>query len=129
MILAIDPGREKCGLAVLNASAASLEKKIVKRGDLEGEVVSLIAKYGVKTIVIGDAGDSKAAEKQLIKLDLKANIVFVPEKNSTLEARRRYWKENPPGGLLRLIPTSLIPLPRPVDDYAAVILGERYLKG
>ena len=127
MILAIDPGREKCGLAVLDTDAK--EKKIIKTEEIEQAVTELFSKYKVDTIVIGSGTASKPVEKLVAGLDLRTDIVFFQEKYSTAEARKRYWKENPPKGLLKLIPTSLLFPPRPVDDYAAVILGERYLKG
>ena len=129
MILAIDPGRDKCGLAVLDNSAVALEKKIVKRSEIENEVFAFVAKYLIDTIVIGGGTEAKAVQKAILKLDLKLNIVFTKEEFSTLEARKKYWIENPPKGLLRLLPKSLLSPPVPIDDYAAAILGERYLKG
>jgi RNase H-fold protein (predicted Holliday junction resolvase) len=129
MILAIDPGREKCGLAVMDQSAQLLEKKIAGRFELSGEVPRLMQKYRIETIVIGSGTASKGVHKDLLKMELNAHLVFIPEKNSTLQARKRYWKEHEPQGLLRFIPRALLNPPHPVDDYAALILGERYLKG
>lgn len=129
MILAIDPGREKCGLAVLDNSANVLEKKVFLRSELNYEVVSFLSKYQIQTIVIGSGTSSKSLEKELSRIDLRCSLVFAPEKFSTLEARRKYWHDNPPRGLLRLVPASLLSPPVPIDDYAAVILGERYLNG
>jgi RNase H-fold protein (predicted Holliday junction resolvase) len=129
MILAIDPGRGKCGLAVLDNSIQALEKKVVSRSELIPEVLNLVAKYRVETIVIGGGTASKSVQKELSRIDMRVNIIFVPERFSTLQARRLYWKENPPRGLLRFIPTSLRTPPHPIDDYAAQILGMRYLKG
>ena len=48
---------------------------------------------------------------------------------TTMNARRRYWRENPPGCLARLVPEGMRLPPRPIDDYAAVLLAERYLAG
>jgi len=129
LILAIDPGREKCGMAVLNASGGCIVRSIIKRAELAANVIKLANEYKVKTVVIGDTGDSRSAGKELLRLELKANIVFTKEKYSTQEARARYFKENRPRGVLRLVPTGLLFPPVPVDDYAAMILGERYLKG
>jgi RNase H-fold protein (predicted Holliday junction resolvase) len=61
------------------------------------------------------------------KLKLSIDILLVDEKNSTLEARTRYWQIYPPKGLTRLIPPGLRVPPRPVDDIVAIILIERYL--
>lgn len=128
MLLALDPGKDKCGLAVLDFSRNVLEKKIISPQDIPIQVPLLLAKYGISVIVVGQSAFGKRIEKELLKLELKTNIIFVSEKYSTLEARWRYWQENKPKGLWRLIPTSLRVPPVPIDDYAAVILGERYLK-
>jgi RNase H-fold protein (predicted Holliday junction resolvase) len=128
MILAIDPGKEKCGIAVLDKSGKILENDIVPRLEVKATVYHYLSKHNTTSIVVGRSAFGKEVEKELSRLDIKANIIFVSEKYSTLEARKRYWKDNRPKGLWRLIPRSLQVPPVPVDDYAAVILGERYLK-
>lgn len=128
MILAIDPGKDKCGLAILDESGNTLERKVLERHELPRQVLLYLSKYGIPVIVVGKSAFGKAVERELLKLEVKANLIFVSEKDSTWEARRRYWKENPPSGWLKLFPTSLRTPPAPIDDYAAVILGERYLK-
>lgn len=128
MILSIDPGKDKCGLAILNDSARTLEKKVVSRRELSFEVTGFVAKYAIQTIVVGGSTTSRSVQKELMRMDLRASIVFIEEEFSTQEARKRYFKENPPRGLRRLIPSGLLVPPHLIDDYAAVILGERYLK-
>lgn len=129
MILAIDPGRIKCGLAVMDLSAHVLEKCVAARNRLDFSVTQLAAKYAVNKVVVGHGTHSSEVERAVARLNLAAEIIFIPETDSTLEARTRYFKENPPPWYLRIIPVTLLPPPRPIDDYAAVILGERYLKG
>lgn len=129
MIIVIDPGKDKCGLAILDGSARTLEKKIVPRRELAYEVPGFLAKYAIQTIVVGGSTTSRSVQKELMRMDIMASIVFIEESFSTQEARKRYFKENPPKGLLRFVPKGLLSPPHPVDDYAAVILGERYLKG
>ena len=129
MILAVDPGKEKCGIAVLDPGGNVLERKILPRESTVAAVPAYIARYRISTIVVGRGSFGKEMEKELSRLDLRISVVFVSESFSTVEARKRYWRENRPKGWKRLIPTSLLSPPVPVDDYAAVILGERYLKG
>jgi RNase H-fold protein (predicted Holliday junction resolvase) len=129
MILAIDPGREKCGIAVLDKKGKVLERGISPREEVKSSIYHLLAKHKILSLVIGRSAFGRELERELSRMDIKSNIVFVSEKFSTLEARKRYWKHHRPKGLLRLVPTSLLSPPVPVDDYAAVILGERYLKG
>lgn len=128
MILAIDPGKNKCGLAVLDKAGKILEKSILARQEVAGQIPAYLTKFGISILVVGKSSFGKELEKELSRLDLNASLVFISEKYSTLEARQRYWEENPPRGLWKLIPLSLRVPPRAVDDYAAVILGERYLK-
>lgn len=129
MIIAIDPGKIKCGIAVIEDQGTIRTKSVVLREELADTVTRLVAEYQAKTIIVGQSASGKAVEKQISRLDLAASIIFVSEKNSTLEARKRYWQANKPNGLIRIIPTTLRIPPVPIDDYAAVILGERYLKG
>ena len=48
-------------------------------------------------------------------------VVIVDETNTTLDARRRYYDENPPKGLLRLLPRGLLVPSAPLDGYAALL--------
>lgn len=128
MILAIDPGKDKCGLAIVDEQGLVLEQRISERKELANLVYFYKNRFEISTIVVGRGTYHKEIEKEVSRLDLKANLIFVTEKYSTLEARKRYWKENPPPGLLKIIPAPFRLPPRPVDDYSAVILAERYLK-
>ena len=128
MILAIDPGKDKCGLAVLDEDAKVIEKAVFGSREITPQVLRFVSKYNPAAVVIGAGSFGKEAEKALLQAGLKANLVFISEKNSSWLARRRYWEENPPSGWWKFIPTSLRVPPVPVDDYAAVILAERYLK-
>ena len=67
-------------------------------------------------------------ERQLNLSNIKSNIIFVDETNSTLEARKLYCQKNKPKGFWRLIPESLRLPPVHYDDYAAVVIGKRHLK-
>ena len=82
----------------------------------------------MQLIVIGDGTTSKQARSQIESgLNNAVQIVTVDEKNSTVEARDRYWDLYPPKGLQRLVPQGLRVPPRPVDDIVAILLIERYL--
>ncbi len=51
----------------------------------------------------------------------------VEEAGTTLEARRRYFRDHPPRGWRRLVPLSLHHPPEEYDDYVAELLLERVL--
>lgn len=128
-ILSIDPGKFRSGIAVLDGEGSVVEKVVVRTLVLAEEILPLCQKYSVGTLLIGSGGPGRMIEKKILSMDLSAAIVFVNEKGSTLEARKLYWEEHPPNGLLRLLPRSLLVPREPYDDHAAVVIGRRYLKG
>ncbi len=125
--MAIDPGREKCGVALLDSlDAKVLEQAVVARAALSSWLEACRACRGVRLAVIGHRTLSDVISAEAERLGYE--VAIVNEDFSTEEARERYWRENPPCGWRRLLPRTLLMPPRPVDDYAAVILGERYLR-
>ncbi|SDF72584.1 Holliday junction resolvase RuvX [Sporolituus thermophilus] len=129
MVIAVDPGRDKCGIAAVSRDRGVLYKAVVPTAALAGKVAKLAHDYGAAAVVVGDRTTGSAAVKELSALIIDGRplmIATVDEHRSTDEARRRYWQENPPRGLRRLIPTTMQVPPAPVDDYVAVILAERY---
>ncbi|WP_378950890.1 pre-16S rRNA-processing nuclease YqgF [Pelosinus sp. sgz500959] len=129
IIIAIDPGREKCGIAIVHKEKGILIKSVIQTDELTAKIEKFITEYSVSLIVIGDGTSSREAKQSLEKIKMNHQglaIILIDERNSTDEARRRYWSENPPRGLKRLIPVTMQVPPRPVDDYVALILAERY---
>jgi len=129
MILGFDPGRDKCGLAVMGRERQLLYHQVVTSEEAIATMQQLCQQFAIETIVMGDQTTAKSW-KQKISRDLPASvaIVMVDERYSSLEARDRYWKMYPPKGLELLIPQGLRQPPRPVDDIVAILLIERYLK-
>ncbi len=78
---------------------------------------------------MGNQTTAKQWQQQL-KENLPSSVLIkmVDERNSSLEARDRYWQMYPPQGLQRLIPQGMRVPPRPVDDIVAIVLIERYLQ-
>jgi RNase H-fold protein (predicted Holliday junction resolvase) len=127
MILGFDPGRDKCGLAIVKFNKQILYNEVVTSEEVITIITELISKYKPFKLVMGNQTTSKHWEKQLKdNLNLSIDIVLVDEKNSTVEARAKYWTMYPPQGLTRLIPKGLRTPPRPVDDIVAIILIERF---
>ena len=129
MIIGLDPGRDKCGLALVNKERQILKHQIV---DSEGTICLIdqfCRDYAINLIVMGDGTTSKSWYETIrSNLTKGITIVTVNEKNSTLEARDRYWLMYPPQGLQRIIPQGLRVPPRPVDDIVAILLIERYFQ-
>ena len=131
LVLAIDPGREKCGLAVVHKEQGLLYKTIIATGELPQTVASLAADHSLTTIVIGDGTTTQTAQTVLAAVSVNGQsltVIPVNEYRSTDEARVRYWHSHPPRGLKRLLPTGMLVPPVPVDDFVAVILAERYFR-
>lgn len=124
--MAIDPGREKCGIALLDTrTAAVMDQQITLRINLT-EQLRAYYQRGASLAVVGH----RTASREIVDTakQLGYRVELINEDFSTEQARGRYWAANPPCGWRRLIPQGLIVPPRPVDDFVAVILGERYLK-
>ncbi len=126
-ILGFDPGRDKCGIAVMSAEGDLFYHEVVPAAEAIATIAQLCDRFAVLTIAMGDRTTSKSWQQKLQEnLPDRMTIVRVNERNSTLEARDRYWKMYPPKGLSRLIPQGMRVPPRPVDDIVAILLIERY---
>ncbi len=126
-IIAIDPGREKCGVAVLTVNRRTLVQKTVSAGKLAAVLKALEIRYQITVFALGSGTTGKMTKKMLEEEFPSMKVVVVDEYRTTDEARKRYWQENPPKGLLRFIPSGMLVPPVPVDDFAAVVIGEKYL--
>ncbi|MBC7287507.1 MAG: pre-16S rRNA-processing nuclease YqgF [Armatimonadetes bacterium] len=122
-LLAIDPGRDKCGLALLKADGTVVLRAIVPRP----QVVDAVLRWADQAVrvVVGKGTTARSLVQELRAAGLAVDVV--DETSSTLAARQLYWQANPPRGWRRLLPRSLMVPPVPVDDWAAVVVGRRYL--
>ncbi len=129
MILGFDPGRDKCGIAVSQNYNEILFHQVVSSQEAIASINNLIEINKPQLIVMGNQTTSKQWREKLKRLLSKSlPIVMVDERNSTVEAKERYWEMYPPQGLTRLIPKGLRIPPRPIDDIVAILLIERYSK-
>ncbi len=124
-IIAIDPGTHKCGIALLNLTGEVTWKGIVPSDDIATKTAELLKQNPGALVVIGASTRGAAVAEECDKLGITTESV--DETNSTMEARNLFWTENRPGCFWSIFPPSFRPLPRPIDDYAAVIIGKRYL--
>ncbi|QJW47008.1 pre-16S rRNA-processing nuclease YqgF [bacterium BFN5] len=127
LVIAVDPGREKCGIAVVDKQSGVLYKNIVNTSQLIEAVVSNSEQYQASLVILGSGTSSIKARERLQAANAKLDIVVVDEYRTTDAARIRYWQENPPSGFKRFLPVTMLVPPVPVDDYAAVIIAEKYL--
>ena len=125
-IAGVDPGRDKCGVAVLNSDGEIFFEEVIETAEFETTLKNLLAQYKFKLVILGDGTTHKNAEKILRGLNLEVKIV--DEKHTTEQARLLYWKKNPPRGWRKFLPTSLQVPPAPVDGIVAEILVKRHLQ-
>lgn len=124
-VIGIDPGRDKCGVAILNSDGEIFFEKVIETANFEQTLKNLFAQYNFEIAILGDGTTHKNAEKILRSLNIEVKIV--DEKHTTEEARRLYWKKNPPRGWRKLLPTTMQVPPEPVDGIVAEILVTRFL--
>ena len=127
-IAALDPGREKCGFAVLAGDGHTLWQKVIETATLEQVVEETRAAYAFGTLIKGNGTTSRQAGERLASRFPDLTVETIDEYRTTELARDYYWADNPPKGLKRLLPLGLQTPPVPVDDYAAVILGRRWIQ-
>jgi RNase H-fold protein (predicted Holliday junction resolvase) len=127
IILGLDPGKDKCGVAVMGKDRSLLDHQVVLTAATIDRIYDLCQQYQVTQIVMGDQTTSKQWQQQLTTVFPTLPLDLVDERYSSLEARDLYWQMYPPSFLTGLIPQGMRQPPRPIDDIVAIILIERYL--
>lgn len=125
IVMAVDPGRRKCGVAVVSPSGV-MERSIVPTDELEGAVEKMFGRHSPGALVVGGSTGSKEVIKRLKRI-LALSPRVVDERYTTERARKRYFIDNPPRGFWKLVPLGLQVPPVPYDDYAAVVMAEEFL--
>lgn len=130
-VVAVDPGREKCGLAVVDRRSGVLWHQVTPTAELAKAVERQLVTYSCRTVVLGNqtySGEVRRSLSFLLAEGRIDEIVEVDERGSTEAARSRYWRMNPPQGWRRFVPLGLLVPSCAIDDVAAIILGERYFQ-
>jgi len=124
-VLAVDPGRQKCGVAVCDPGGV-IARAVVSLAELAPLVREWVRSHRVDWVVVGSGTGSREVVARLSGLG--APVRVLEERGTTLQARRRYFKDHPPRGWRRLLPLSLQIPPAPYDDYSAIVLAEEFLR-
>ena len=126
-IIAIDPGKSKCGLVLAEISQKKVYKAIIVKSELlENSVENLIAAEDISQIVIGNGTTSSEIKEKLYFF--KKQIITFEEKNTTYRAKARYFELFPIRGLRNLIPREIFILNKNLDAISALIILEDYCK-
>jgi RNase H-fold protein (predicted Holliday junction resolvase) len=124
-VLGIDPGSAKAGFAVLDPTGSVAEAGIAPIGQLLDRLREALARHPATLIALGEGTRSAAVVAQLRTLALP--LYLVDEFETTRFARELYFREHPPRGWRRLLPAGMQLPPRPIDDYAAILIARRFL--
>ncbi|MDV3000880.1 MAG: putative pre-16S rRNA nuclease [Chroococcopsis gigantea SAG 12.99] len=129
LIIGFDPGKDKCGVAVMDEKKIIYTHAVIPSPEALNGITALLQKYPSQTLVMGNQTTSKSWKKQLQEnLPPEIEIILVDERNSSQEARDRYWEMYPPKGVKKLIPRGMLVPDCPIDDIVAILLIERYLQ-
>ena len=130
-VLAIDPGTEKCGLCLVKR-ASERELNLLFRAicPVANTCALMHRAYAVANysmVIVGSGTGSKKVVHQIRESFPSMGLLILDEKDTSLQARERYWEHNPRRGWRRFLPSSLQVPPEPIDDFAAYVLAERVL--
>lgn len=130
-VLAIDPGSSKCGMALAHRTADDkielIWRIIAPTDDLAQYLDVASAQRAYSMIIVGSGTRSRDIVTAIRDHMPGTGILVVDEKDTTMQARERYWEFNKRKGWRRLLPATLQVPPEPVDDLVALILAERVL--
>jgi hypothetical protein len=125
LLLVIDPGRDKCGLALVDGRGRPLRRAVVPTAAAATAAAEWRAEHGPDHLLLGAGTGSGLLRASLAALALPVEIA--PESSTTLQARSLYFADHPPRGLRRFLPRGLLTPPVPIDDYAACAIGRAWL--
>lgn len=125
LVIGVDPGRSKCGLAVLSPDGQVLERAILSVSDTCARVIQVCTERHA-VVVVGRGTGSDAVVERLQQAGCTPELV--DEAGTSALARRRYLLEHPERGWRKWIPLGLRYPREPYDDYVALILAERHLR-
>lgn len=126
VVLAVDPGREKCGAAVVTPQRV-LARGVIPLRRLVEVAAQWAGEFGVNRLALGDRTGRDEVRTLLNTALPDLPIVLIDEAGTTQAARAAYFSDHPPRGWRRLVPQTMLVPPEPYDDYVAVQLAERAL--
>lgn len=130
-VLAIDPGSSKCGLALVRREGDGklklLWRTIAPADALVDSLTVAKSTEPYSLVIVGSGTKSRTVVEQIRTAMPSMGILVVDEKDTTLQARERYWEHNRRRGWRRFVPSTMQMPPEPVDDFVALILAERVL--
>nr|MBO2485747.1 resolvase [Bacillota bacterium] len=84
-LLAMDPGRAKCGLAVVRWDRKVLARQVVPSEEAQGRLEAWSREYGPRCLVLGDATSAREWRARLEAVKGLPPVVLVDEGHSSEE--------------------------------------------
>ena len=125
-LLGIDPGRSKCGFAVVYDDGERVRIDVVPANAIGDAIDAEVRAGSVGALCVGHATSSDTIVEMCARRWPDIPREIIDETNTTLEARRLYFSDHPPRGLWRFVPRGLLVPPVPLDGYAALLIVDRY---
>ena len=125
-VLAVDPGRTKCGIAVVDSSGCVLYRGIVPTMSIRGAIMDVCAQFGPSSILLGNGTGAASIFALLEEIGFAVPLHRVDERYSSEQARALYIQDHPARGIRKLIPRGLRYPEAAYDDYVAVLLARRW---
>lgn len=130
-VLAVDPGSSKCGMALVrregDGQLTLIWRDIVPVDGLVAALESAKNTEVYSMVIVGSGTRSRNIVESIREAMPSMGILVVDEKDTTMQARERYWEHHKRRGLRRFLPSTMQVPPEPVDDFVAFILAERVL--
>jgi RNase H-fold protein (predicted Holliday junction resolvase) len=132
-ILGIDPGREKCGYALVRSGEKESDTELISHGIVATAEIGQTAAKTVKEnqdpicIAIGDGTNSKAVSDILASACPGIQINLVDEHGTSEAARRLVVARTPAKGLSKLLPIGLRSPKQAYDDVVAELIAQNFI--
>jgi RNase H-fold protein (predicted Holliday junction resolvase) len=124
-VLGIDPGTRKVGFALIeDAVSPPLALGIESLDGLLRTLGPIVEAHAPRAVALG-GGTNSAAIRALLER-FGAPVHLIDETDTSYRARALYFADHPPRGWRRLVPLGLQLPPRPIDDYAALLIARRF---
>ena len=124
-----DPGKDKCGMAIVQANGMPLRHEVVASVQAIETLVSWCSAFDIEALILGDQTGAKQWRSRIQTVLPGLRVELIDERFSSQEARGRFWDMYPARGFDRLVPRGMRVPPRAIDDVVAIILVERFLGG
>ena len=124
-IIAIDPGKCKCGLVMVDLNQKKVDQALVLDTEfLPKYLKTLNTVENISKVLIGNGTTCK---QNIEKLEpIKQDLIIVEEKNTTFRAKKRYFELFPIRGLKKFLPKEIFIINKNLDAVSALIILEDY---